>query len=314
MNHRIPRISVLMPSFNYARFLPTAITGVLSQSYVDIELIITDDCSTDGSREIAEEWKRIDDRVVVVVHEVNRGLAAARNSGFARSSGGFIALCDADDIWAVEKLKVQLECFHRQPDIGVVHSDALIIDSEGNLSGQRYSSRFHGRAQKCSGRLFDELCMRNFVCNSSVILKRECLAYAGGFDERLRSLEDWICWARVSKKYCFDYVADTLLQYRVHAANLSNQATAMARFRVMAMSLLLNESAGIAPQVKSKMLYSLGMSHIDLAEWRAALRTFRNSVKEDALNLPSWIRCGQALLECVKRPCCDARDSQGCST
>jgi glycosyltransferase involved in cell wall biosynthesis len=312
--NRVPKISVLIPSFNYAHYLPAAIQSVLSQSFVDLELIITDDCSTDGSRGIAEEWTRIDDRVAVVAHDTNRGLSAARNSGFAKSSGSLIALCDADDIWSVDKLKVQLECFHKQPDVGVVHSDAIVIDSKGNPTGQRYSSRFHGKDQKCSGRLFDQFCLRNFVCNSSVVLKRECLTYAGGFDPRLRSLEDWVCWARVSRRYCFGYIDHPLLQYRVHPANLSTQITAMASLRVIAMSMLLDESGDITPQIRSKMLYSIGMSHIDLAEWKAACRTFRSSAKEDVLNLRSWVRCGQTFLESIKQTAFSASDSSGCST
>src|ERR1039458_8956951 len=96
---KVPKVSVLMPSFNYAQYLPLAVRSVLSQSWLDLELIIIDDCSTDGSREITEELGRLDDRVVTLFHDVNRGLAAARNSGLAASSGEFIALCDADDIW-----------------------------------------------------------------------------------------------------------------------------------------------------------------------------------------------------------------------
>ena len=72
---RMPTVSVLMPSFNYAQYLLLAVQGVLSQAYSDLELIIVDDCSTDGSRVIAEECKRLDDRVVTVFHSKNRGLA-----------------------------------------------------------------------------------------------------------------------------------------------------------------------------------------------------------------------------------------------
>src|SRR5665213_1237651 len=201
MTNPARRVSVLMASFNCGRYLPSAIESVLAQSYPDLELVIIDDCSTDGSREIAQEWRRIDDRVITVFHESNRGISGARNSGFAASSGDFIAFCDADDIWAGDKLESQLESFTRQSDLGVVHSDALIMDSKGKLTGQRYSSLFHGVNQRCSGMLFDEFCRRNFVCTSTVILRRECLKYAGGFEQRLRSLEDWICWVRVSTKH-----------------------------------------------------------------------------------------------------------------
>ena len=116
-----------MPSYNYAPYLPFAIKGVLSQSYSNLELIIVDDCSTDGSREIVNEWKRLDDRIVTVYHDSNYGLSVARNSGIAVSSGEFIALCDSDDIWSPEKLQMQIERFRLKPELGLVHSDAAII-------------------------------------------------------------------------------------------------------------------------------------------------------------------------------------------
>jgi glycosyltransferase involved in cell wall biosynthesis len=297
VGNRAVKVAVLMPSFNYARYLPLAIESVLSQSYSDLELIITDDCSTDGSREIAEQWRRLDDRVVTVFHEVNRGLAATRNSALAVSSGEFVALCDADDIWLADKLKIQLECFRKQPQLGVVHSDAAIMNGDGNLTGQRFSSLFHGKDQKCSGMIFHELCLRNFVCVPTVVLKRECLEFAGGFDERLRSLEDWFCWTRVARGYPFGYVQEPLVKYRIHDSALSRQVRQMVRNRVLAISLILAEHSDIPSKVRSKLLYSMGTQYVYLGDWGAALRSFQDSLGEDIFNLRAWVRCGQVLLE-----------------
>jgi glycosyltransferase involved in cell wall biosynthesis len=302
LNVRSPKVSVLMPSFNYAHYLASAVESVLAQSHRNLELIITDDCSTDESREIAEQWKQKDSRVVTVFHEANTGLSGARNSGLAVASGDFVALCDADDIWAEDKLKIQLERFREQPELGVVHSDALIIDSDGKLTGKRYSAEFHGKDQACSGILFEEFCLRNFICNSTVILRRECLDYAGGFDQRLRSLEDWVCWARISRKYAFGYVENPLVSYRVHKTNLSRQVSAMAGYRVTAVGLLLEDGEDIPRGLKSKMLYSVGVAHTELGDWRAARESFRQAVGEDVFNLRAWVRWGHALVECAKRP------------
>ena len=192
-----------MPSFNYARYLPAAIESVLSQSYSELELVVTDDCSTDGSLDILDQYRRLDRRVVSVVHPVNRGLASARNSGLAASSGQFIAMCDADDMWAPDKLEIQMECFRSNPEIGLAHSDTVIIDGNGKLTGQRFSSLVHRKDQVTSGNLFEELCRRNFLCVPSVIMRRAAIECAGGFDENLRSLEDWVCWTKIAEKYPF---------------------------------------------------------------------------------------------------------------
>jgi glycosyltransferase involved in cell wall biosynthesis len=296
MTKRTPGVSVLMPSYNCARYLPLAIGGVLSQSYSDLELIIIDDCSTDGSREVAAEWSRSDDRVVTVFHDKNRGLSAARNTALASSSGTVIALCDADDIWSPEKLGTQVEQLRKHPEVGVIHSDSLIIDADGTPTGQRFSSLLHGRHQKCSGELYNELCLRNFICNSTVVLRRECLEYAEGFDERLRSLEDWVCWARIAKEYLFCYIEDVLIRYRVHQTSLSMNEGAMARNRVAAIRLMLDEFKDVPGRTKSRMLYTMAMSHWSMGDSRSAFREFKESAVADPLHYRSWARCLQILL------------------
>lgn len=291
---RHPTVSVLMPSFNYARYLPLAIHGVLSQTYSDCELIIVDDCSTDGSREIAEDCRRLDDRIVTVFHPTNRGLAATRNTGLAASLGKFIALCDADDIWLPDKLKIQLECFRTRDEIAAVHSDGSIIDVDGCPNGQRFSRLFHRKNQRTSGNLFDELCRRNFICAPSVLLRREAILHAGGFDERLRSLEDWVCWTKVSSKYPFHYIDDVLVEYRMHRASLSYNSAGMASNRVKAIQLLLDSLSDIAPRPLSTMLYSLGMSHLELGELRDATLAFSKSLEAYPIQLRAWVRFLQA--------------------
>jgi glycosyltransferase involved in cell wall biosynthesis len=292
---RAPKVSVLMPSFNYARYLQAAIESVLSQSYTDLELIITDDCSTDGSREILEHWRRLDDRVAPVFHDINLGLARARNSGLAVSRGEFVALCDADDVWLPNKLETQIRCFQAQPELGVVHSDSAIIDGSGNLTGQRFSSLYHRKGQITSGNLFEVLCGQNFLCVPTVILRRKAIEYAGGFEENLRSLEDWVCWIKVSRKYPFHYVEDALVQYRIHGAGLSSNPKGMAQNRVKAFRYLLNTFSDIPSRLRSKMFYSLGVSHLETGEYRDAANAFLDSVRANPLQLRSWARCCQSI-------------------
>ncbi len=286
-----------MPSYNYERYLPLAIKSVLSQTHSDLELIITDDCSTDGSREIVEQWKLLDDRIVPVFHKVNRGLAGARNSGLAVSSGEFVALCDADDIWLPEKLSIQLERFQTTPDLGVVHSDSTIIDSNGNLTGERFSLLNHRRGQITSGNLFEELCQRNFLCVPTVVLRREAIQYAEGFDERLRSLEDWVCWTKVSRKYDFYYVEDALAQYRIHGASLSRNPKGMALNRANALRFLIRTFPDIPTRLRSRMLYSLGMSDLERGDSRSAISDFLGSIGANAAQVRSWVRCCQSLIK-----------------
>ena len=291
----MPKVSVLMPSFNYAQYLRIAVNSVLSQSYSDLEVIVTDDCSTDGSREVVEECRRADSRVVSVLHDVNRGLARARNTGFAASSGTFVALCDADDVWLPDKLKIQMEYFEREPNTGLVHSDSLIIDKDGNPTGERFSALFHGKHQKTAGSLFEALCLRNFLCVPTVTMRRQAFIYAGGFPEGLRSLEDWVCWTKISRKYLVSYIDDPLVQYRVHGSGLSNNQRNMARNRVTALRLLMEEYSDISAKTRAKMLYSLGMSYMEIDESQDAIKAFGKSIEANPAEFRSWVRCCQSI-------------------
>jgi glycosyltransferase involved in cell wall biosynthesis len=291
---KFPTVSVLMPSFNYAQYLGLAIQSVLSQTYHDLELIIIDDCSTDGSREIAEQWRKLDDRVVPVSHAKNRGLASTRNTGLKASAGKFIALCDADDIWLPEKLEIQLQHFQDNHQPGIVYSDASIIDASGIPTGQLFSGLYHRKNQATSGNLFDELCKRNFMCVPSVILRREALDYAGGFDERLRSLEDWVCWTKASRQFLFHYVEEPLVQYRIHGASLSQNSKGMANNRVVAIRALLQTLSDMSPRSLANMLYSLGMSYMELGQSRDAASAFARSLAAYPIQGRAWVRFCQA--------------------
>jgi glycosyltransferase involved in cell wall biosynthesis len=298
--NRMPMVSVILPSFNYAQYLQFAVQGVLSQKYSDLELIIVDDCSGDGSREIAEEWKRLDDRVVTIFHAKNRGLACTRNTGLKASAGKFIALCDSDDIWQPDKLKIQLEHFRDNDQVGIVHSEASIIDGSGALTGQRFSGLFHMENQVTSGNLFSELCRRNFLCVPSVVLRREALEYAGGFDESLRSLEDWVCWTKVSRKYLFKYIEEPLVQYRMHGASLSHNSKGMATNRIKAICVLLEALSDINSRPLATMLYSLGMSYLELGQAREAVPAFAKSLAAHPVQLRAWVRFCQASVFALK--------------
>jgi glycosyltransferase involved in cell wall biosynthesis len=295
-----PKVSVLVPTYNYEQYLPMAVESVLGQSYADFEVVLIEDCSTDGSRELAEKYYRLDDRVTLVLHHVNSGLSCARNSGLIAATGEFIAMCDADDIWLSHKLQVQMDRFKETPGVGVVHSDSAIIDREGKLTGQRFSDLMHRTGQVTSGNLFEELCERNFMCVPTVIMRRETMEYAGGFDASLRSLEDWVCWAKSSRRYLFSYIEEPLVQYRVHGASLSHDPIGMAKNRVKAIHILLEAFRDMPSPIRARMLYNLGVSHLEISDARGAVAAFTESIQTYPAQLRSWVRAGQALLSLAK--------------
>lgn len=287
-----------MPSYNYARYLQCAIDGVLNQTHTNLELIVTDDCSKDESVRIAQEAARRDPRVVLVKHKENRGLSATRNSCIEASTGDFIALCDADDVWLPDKLAVQLQRFQGEPNLGLVHSDAALIDSAGNTTGGRFSEAFHTERQATAGNLLIPLCRRNFICVPSVLMRREALEYAGRFNVSLRALEDWVCWALIARRYTIDYIGDCLVHYRVHGGSLSHDPVGMAHNRVIALQILTRAIADIPESLRAEMMYHLGVSYMEIGNVSGALSAFAKSLKGDMFRVKSWARVIETVVRC----------------
>lgn len=110
----MPLVSVIMPVHNAIRFLRKSVDSVLNQTYNNLELIIIDDCSNDGSTEAAKECANLDSRVRVIVNSSNKGVAETRNVGIREAKGKYIALLDSDDIWDAFKLEKQVELIEKE--------------------------------------------------------------------------------------------------------------------------------------------------------------------------------------------------------
>ena len=132
----LPLVSIIMPSYNAARFIAESIESVLAQSYVDWELLITDDCSRDQTLEIAQSYERKDPRVKVFALPCNSGAAAARNHSLAMARGRYIAFLDSDDLWKPQKLDRQL-CFMEQGGYAFSYTDYELMSEDGHLLHKR---------------------------------------------------------------------------------------------------------------------------------------------------------------------------------
>src|ERR1017187_4327252 len=102
----MPKVSVIMPCFNHARFVVESVSGILAQTHPDLELIIVEDCSSDNSWDVIRSLTAKDSRIKVIRHERNQGVSKSRNDGLCMATGQFIAFCDADDVWEYDKLRV----------------------------------------------------------------------------------------------------------------------------------------------------------------------------------------------------------------
>ncbi len=151
------RVSVIIPTYNRADLLPTAISSVLAQTYTDWELIVVDDASTDNTREVIKEWEAKDSRIrSVSLNKNSGGPAHPKNVGVESARGEFIAFLDHDDEWLPEKLKKQVAVFASSPRIGLVTCEAYVVDGAGRNSRQRNNFRDSegGNLSRYSGKKF----------------------------------------------------------------------------------------------------------------------------------------------------------------
>jgi len=125
-------ISVLIPAYNHEKYIGKAIESVLQQTYQNLEIIISDDCSTDRSMEIINEYAAKDKRIVVLNNKTNKGICANFNQLFDRATGEFVAFFSGDDIMLPGKLEKQLSILLADPQAAVVHHNAWVIDENNN--------------------------------------------------------------------------------------------------------------------------------------------------------------------------------------
>jgi glycosyltransferase involved in cell wall biosynthesis len=198
------KISVVIPAYNAARFLPLCLPSVFAQTYKPEEVIVVDDGSTDNTAEVAAELG------ARVIRRENGGISAARNTGIQNASCEWIALLDADDSWAPEKLERQAACI--QPDTILVYTGVRFFDDNGSRG--EHLAIDPARASKM-------MRYRNPIAQSTVLVKREAILRAGGFRDNIRACEDWELWVRLQRLGKFEAVADPLINYYVYPGSLS---------------------------------------------------------------------------------------------
>lgn len=240
-----PLVSVVIATYNQAKYLGYTIESVLNQTYPNIELIVVDDGSTDSTPEVAA---RFGGRIAYI-RQANTERGAARNRGLAEARGEFIAFLDSDDIWLPDKIKNEVEYLQQHPDLGFVYSDREYIDADGRYIG-------YGRAPEHHGWVTGELLKQNFVCLSANLARREAMLKTGGFpeDRLISGSEDWVAWIRLSTEVQFGHLPVITVLYRIHPANTMNNAPAMERAMTNAMKAV--EAADwLKPEFRRYFLY-----------------------------------------------------------
>jgi glycosyltransferase involved in cell wall biosynthesis len=214
-------VSVVIPAYNYARYLPAAMESVLAQTHLALELIVVDDGSTDDTRDVVAAFT---DPRIRYVRQANAGLSAARNTGIREARFDFIGFLDADDRWEPDLLARVMQRFSQlPPNFAAIATGCARMDGTGAMLP---AGRFHfERTGELTARDF---CTRNRPLSSSVVVRKSAFTTCGTFDTSLRSSEDRDMWIRITGSgHRFDFIAEPLAVIRRHGANMSSNAPRM---------------------------------------------------------------------------------------
>jgi glycosyltransferase involved in cell wall biosynthesis len=206
-NH--PTVSVIIPTFNCGEYLNGAIQSAVNQVDVSVQVIVVDDCSTDGTRERFEG----DSRIVYCRNDVNQGVSQSRNTGMRLATGRYIAFLDADDEWLTHKCRLQCDLLDGDPSLLAVGGKMIHMEAEYQLP--------ENDAATLQRFTFPEMLMRNRLATPTVMARRAALEQLGGFDTGLDICEDYDLWLRLSRLGSVGRTTSVVARYRTRPQGIS---------------------------------------------------------------------------------------------
>lgn len=257
-----PKVSIIIPTYNYGRYINGLIANLQEQSYENWEAIIVDDGSTDNTEEQVERYGKGDDRIIYL-RITNRGCAGARNAGLELATGDFLHFLDADDLMSKEKLRLQLEQALTLPPDVITYTNLVYFEDrfpdrhypDFNMKGIEWMPKFDGNDLT----MLEVLVRNNFTAVSSPLVSRKFVLDNNlSFDGRLDSKEDWLFWiecalANASFRYFGDERAKTLI--RRHGSSLTVQTDTLQFGEVIFRKKLgaAIEKSKVGPETKLKL-------------------------------------------------------------
>lgn len=218
-----PLVTVIVICYNHAQFVIEALESVEAQVYPNLHLVVLDDCSTDNSVDVIRHWlSQHYPHSVFVAHKTNMGLCRTANESLAYAKGKYIRFLAADDRWVPNTLTRQIEVMEAaSEDVGVLYSDALLMDAHGELLPKRFIEFHRQFAQMPEGWIFGTLLQGNFIPAMTAVVRLRCVEFVGGIDESLTT-EDWNLWVRISRQFKFKYFPEPTAYYRFVQTSMTN--------------------------------------------------------------------------------------------
>jgi glycosyltransferase involved in cell wall biosynthesis len=213
----MPKVSVVVPSYNRAHLLDACLESVVRQTYRDFEIVVVDDGSTDNTAEVAARYAPL----ARYVWQENRGIPEAYNRGIQEARGEYILFVDSDDQLLEEALGAEVAVLDENDDVGLAYAQAWQVDESGAVTALRKPAFARGAYIRSGREEIKDLLFWCHITSPTPMVRRRCFDDVGPFDPQLPIGEDWDMWIRIAKKYDVAYIDRPLGKYLKHSGNIS---------------------------------------------------------------------------------------------
>jgi glycosyltransferase involved in cell wall biosynthesis len=269
-------VTVLLPVYNGAATLRQAIESILVQDAPDFELLVIDDHSTDDSTNIAASFAKRDERVRLIVHDQNTGLATSLNEGLELAQGELVARMDQDDESLPQRLRVQQAFMEGHPSIVVAGSDVLHMGASPMFD--RLVELPHA-----PGDIASRLQQENCLYHPAVIMRREVVVELGGYRDTFRNAEDYDLWLRIAREHDLGNVAEPLLRYRFSVGGMT-----LGRKWEQLYYVHLAQAASRNPALAVGQLDDIARASLADVDRRSFMRHVASATVDELVQLRLW--------------------------
>ena len=250
-----PLVSIVIPSYNHAKYIENSVLSIINQTYKNIELIVIDDASSDNSVEILKHLQK-KYKFNLIIREKNSGLLKNLNYTLDIVQGEYLCMLGSDDMFYKDKIEKQVKCFLNNNNIAICYGNVTYIDTNGKIIKNGKTKHFR------KGYVFNKIIFKNFIPLPTIMFKTQIIKEFNGFDERY-FLEDYPLLLKITKKYPIDFIKDPVTYYRLHSENVSSN-----------MLKMIKEVEKILSEYQNEPIYSKAIS-----EWY--LRWFYDLAKTE---------------------------------
>lgn len=287
----MPLVSVLITSYNHEKWLAQCLDSALSQTYLNREIIVVDDGSSDGSQQILKSYG---DQITLIENNPNIGTYPSLNKALSFAKGEYVAILNSDDYWDPKKLELQVDLMQKNSSLVFCHTFGDFVDANGEtITGTPMGFEF---PRTPTGDCFSIFVANNTAIASSVLAKTDAVQSVGGFDGTFKNLGDWDLWLKLSEIGGVGFVDEKLTFYRIHGSNTIHgvETTRAENLRVR-QAMREKQSSIIArrPQMKPAVAHTLaclGSLYSLKGNTREARKCYVEAAKLMPLRIKTYLR------------------------